>query len=246
MPHKTAFAVAAILSMPAALAAQTSSAPPARPDSTVTLGTVTVTATTANEEHVTVLQRLTLPATIGIGAKKIEQTVNIIDTEDAVKYLPSLFVRKRNYGDTQATLGSRVWGVSSSARSLIFADDVPITALIANNNPVGGPRWGMISPEEIARVDVMYGPFSAAYSGNAMGAVLAITTRQPDRLEATVEQSQAFQRFSLYGTDKTFGTRQTNAVLGNRFGRLSFWVSATHQNSNSQPLTYVTASSLPA
>jgi iron complex outermembrane recepter protein len=245
MPCKTAFAVAAILSMPAALAAQSSSTPPAKPDSTVTLGTVTVTATTANEDHVTVLQRLTLPATIGIGAKRIEQTVNIIDTEDAVKYMPSLFVRKRNYGDTQATLGSRVWGVSSSARSLIFADDVPITALIANNNTVGGPRWGMISPEEIARVDVMYGPFSAAYAGNSMGAVLAITTRQPDRLEATLEQSQALQRFSLYGTDRTLGTRQTTGIVGNRFGKLSFWVSGNHQNSNSQPLTYVTAGTFP-
>src|SRR3954465_13390715 len=178
MLTKTVFVVAAILWMPAALAAQSSSAPPAKPDSSVTLGTVTVTATTANEDHVTVLQRLTLPATIGIGAKKIEQTVNILDTEDAVKYMPSLFVRKRNYGDTQATLASRVWGVSSSARSLIFADDVPTPALIANNNTAGGPAWGRIAPEEIARIDVMYGPFSAAYAGNSMGAVMEITTRQ--------------------------------------------------------------------
>jgi iron complex outermembrane receptor protein len=244
-PQRNFVGLAVILAMPAFVHAQ-QEPPPTRPDSTVTLGTVTVTATTANEDHVTVLQRLTLPATIGIGARKIEQTINILDTEDAVKYMPSLFVRKRNYGDTQATLGSRVWGVSSSARSLIFADDVPITALIANNNTVGGPRWGMISPEEIARVDVMYGPFSAAYAGNAMGAVLAITTRQPNKLEATIEQSQALQNFSLYGTEKTFGTRQTNAVVGNRFGKLSFWLSGNLQNSNSQPLTYVTAPTFPA
>jgi iron complex outermembrane receptor protein len=243
--HTTiAFAVAAIASMPAALVAQQSTPPP-RHDSTVTLGTVTVTATTANEDHVTVLQRLTLPASIGIGARKIQQTVNIVDTEDAVKYLPSLFVRKRNYGDTQATLGSRMWGVSSSARSLIFADDVPITALIANNNTVGGPRWGMISPEEIARVDVMYGPYSAAYAGNSMGAVLAITTRQPDHLEATIGQTGALQNFSLYGTDRSFGTGQTTAIVGDRFDKLSFWISGNYQNSNSQPLTYVTAPSFP-
>ena len=111
-----------------------------KPDSAVTLGTVTVTAATPNEAHVAVLQRLTLPATIGIGARRIKESVNIVDTPDAVKYMPSLFIRKRNYGDTQATLATRVWGTSSSARSLIFADDVPITALIANNNTVGGPR----------------------------------------------------------------------------------------------------------
>ena len=225
---------------------QAQSPPSGKPDSAVTLGTVSVTATTANEEHITVLQRLTLPATVGIAATKIKQTVNIVDTEDAVKYMPSIFVRKRNYGDTQATLASRVWGVSSSARSLIFADDVPLTALIANNNTVGGPRWGAISPEEIARIDVMYGPYSAAYSGNAMGAVLAITTRQPDHLEATVEQTQALQHFSLYGTEKTYPTRQTNAIVGNRFGKLSFWLSGNYQNSNSQPLTYVTAATFPS
>src|SRR4029079_281750 len=138
--------------------AQTGAAPP-KPDTIITLGTVKVTDARADETHVTVLERLTLPATIGITAKKIEETVNIMDTEDAVKYMPSIFLRKRNYGDTQATMATRVWGVSSSARSLIFADDVPITALIANNNTLGGPRRGMISPEEIARIDVMYGPF---------------------------------------------------------------------------------------
>ena len=225
--------------------AQTGAAPP-KPDTIITLGTVKVTAPRADESHVTVLERLTLPATIGITAKKIEETVNIMDTEDAVKYMPSIFLRKRNYGDTQATMGTRVWGVSSSARSLIFADDVPITALIANNNTLGGPRWGMISPEEIARIDVMYGPFSAAYAGNSMGAVMEITTRQPDSLQVTVEQSQALQHFSLYGTDKTFGTSQTNAIVGDRFGKLSLWVSGDYQNSNSQPLTYVTAGSFPS
>ena len=30
------------------------------------------------------------------------EKINIVDTEDAVKYMPSLFVRKRNNGDTQA------------------------------------------------------------------------------------------------------------------------------------------------
>jgi iron complex outermembrane receptor protein len=247
--RRSAFAALAALATPLATIVAQAGTPPTKPDSTpiipVTLGTVKVTAARADETHVTVLERLTLPATIGITAKKIEETVNIMDSEDAVKYMPSIFLRKRNYGDTQATMATRVWGVSSSARSLIFADDVPITALIANNNTVGGPRWGMISPEEIARIDVMYGPFSAAYAGNSMGAVMEITTRQPDSLQVVVEQSQALQHFSLYGTDKTFATAQTNGIVGDRFGKLSMWISGNFQNSNSQPLLYVTAPSFP-
>ena len=55
-----------------------------------------------------------------ITAKKIEETVNLKDPEDAIKYFPSLFVRKRNDGDNQAVLATRTWGLNCSARTLIY------------------------------------------------------------------------------------------------------------------------------
>ena len=114
---------------------------------------------------------------------------------------------------------------------------MPLTALIANNNTIGGPRWGLVSPAEIARIDMMYGPFSAAYAGNSMGAVMEITTRLPEKLEGSINQTQALQTFSLYGTDKTYGTTQTTADVGDRFGKFAFWASGNYQDSHSQPLT---------
>ncbi len=39
-------------------------------------------------------------------------------------------------------------------------------------------------PSEIERVDVLYGPFSAAYGGNSVGAVVDYVTRMPRRFEA--------------------------------------------------------------
>ena len=45
-------------------------------------------------------------------------------------------------------------------------------------------RWAMVTPEVIDRVDVLYGPFSAAYPGNAVSAVADFVTRQPQRFEA--------------------------------------------------------------
>lgn len=219
---------------------------PIPPDTIAKLEGVKVVAERVVEEsRVTAIQALTLPATASITAHRIEQTVNVIDAEDAVKYLPSVFLRKRNYGDTQATMATRVWGVSSSARTLIFADGVPLTALIGNNNTIGAPRWGLVSPIEIARIDMMYGPFSAAYAGNSMGAVMEMTTRMPDRFEGSISQTQALQRFDLYGTRTTFGTAQTTADIGDRFGKLSFWASGNYQSSNSQPLAYVTSATFP-
>jgi iron complex outermembrane receptor protein len=206
---------------------------------------VKITASRVEASGVSAMQRLTLPAIASVTAAQAQQTVNLVDPEDAVKYQPSVFLRKRNYGDTQATMATRVWGVSSSARSLVFADGVPLTALVANNNTIGGPRWGLVSPEEIARIDMMYGPFSAAYAGNSMGAVMEITTRQPDSLTGSIQQTGALQGFSLYGTQRNFGTAQTNATLGDRIGKFSFWASGSYANSNSQPLTYVTNATFP-
>ena len=220
-------------------------APPKR-DSVVTLKPVTVSAERVDETRVSALQRLTLPTTVSITAARVEQTVNLVDPEDAVKYLPSIFLRKRSNGDTQATMATRIWGVSSSARSLILADGVPLTALIANNNTIGGPRWGLVSPIEIARIDMMYGPYSAAYAGNSMGAVMLITTRMPQHLEGTISQTHALQRFDLYGTKNTYPTAQTNADFGDRFGKFAFWLSGNYQNSHSQPLAYVTSGSFPS
>jgi iron complex outermembrane receptor protein len=239
--------LATVVSLP--LQAQTSSAPSdtaGRRDTVRTIQAVRVTATRVEPPRVSAIVRLTLPAIVGVTATQAKQTVNLVDPEDAVKYLPSVFLRKRNYGDTQATMATRVWGVSSSARSLVFADGVPLSALVANNNTIGAPRWGLVSPEEISRIDMMYGPFSAAYAGNSIGAVMEITTRQPDSLTGSIQLTGARQGFSLYGTQRTFGTSQTNATVGDRFGKLSFWASGNYSDSRSQPLAYVTSATFPA
>jgi len=229
-----------ILSFTAAVSAQVPKSTDS--DQPVSLDRVDVTADRVGQSAVDVP---VFPVTASVTAQRIDDTVNIVDPEDAVKYFPSIFLRKRNYGDTQATMETRVWGVSSSARSLVYADGVLLSALIANNNNIGGARWGLVAPAEIARIDMMYGPFSAAYPGNSMGAVMEITTRLPEKLEGSVDQTMAWQSFSLYGTKNTFRTEQTAATVGDRAGPFSFWASANYQDSFSQPLSYVTSTTFP-
>ena len=176
----------------------------------------------------------------GLTGAEIEQTINAVDTEDALKYLPSLFLRKRNNGDTQAVLETRTWGVSSSARSLVYADDILLTALIANDNTNGAPRWGMVAPEEIERIDMVYGPYAAEYPGNSMGGVVTIATRQPEELGAQVKQTESFQDFDLYKTHGTYRADQTSASVGDRDGPFTWFISGNHLHDFSQPLTFVT------
>ena len=193
-------------------------------------------------------QRYQLPQTSeSVTASEIQEKINVVDSGDAVKYMPSLFVRKRNAGDTQPVLATRTTGLGASARSLVYADDILLSALIANNNTIGAPRWGLVAPEEIQRVDFLYGPFSAAYPGNSVGGVLLITTRMPEKLEITAKQTEALQTFDFYRTKNTYRTDQTSVSIGDRKGNFSYFISGNFQNSFSQPLAWVTTpSNLPA
>jgi iron complex outermembrane receptor protein len=186
-------------------------------------------------------QRYQLPQTSeSVTAKDIQEKINVVDSEDAVKYLPSLFVRKRNYGDTQPVLATRTSGLGASARSLVYADDILLSALIANNNSIGAPRWGLVAPEEIQRVDFLYGPFSAAYPGNSAGGVLLITTRMPEKFEITAKQTEALQTFDFYKTKNSYRTDQTSVSVGDKKDNFSYFLSGNFQNSYSQPLAWVT------
>ncbi len=179
--------------------------------------------------------------TAGVTAEQMEQTINVVNVEDALKYLPSIVIRKRHIGDVQAPIQTRTSGLGQSARSLIFADGVLLSALIGNNNGTASPRWGMVTPAEIDRIDVMYGPFAAGYAGNSIGTVVEITTRMPKQWEASAGIEGATQNFAMYGTRDTYGAASANATLGSRIGAFSYWLSAAYTDSRSQPLAIVTA-----
>ncbi len=181
-----------------------------------------------------------------IDKQHADAAINAVDVEDMAKYLPGVFVRKRNYGDTQPVLATRAWGVNSSARTLVFVDDVPISALIANNNTLGAPRWGMVAPEQVDHIDMLYGAYSARYSGNAVGGVMNIATRLPDKFELSLRQTEAVQHFDQYGINDDYRTHQTSITVGDRVGKLAWFVGANWQDSQSQPLSHVTAGKPPA
>jgi iron complex outermembrane recepter protein len=186
-------------------------------------------------------QRFQLPQeAFSITSKQIDETINLKDPEDAVKYMPSLFVRKRNDGDNQAVPATRTWGLSSSARTLIYFDDLLISALIGNNNTGASPHWNLVSPESIGRIDFLNGPYSAAYPGNSIGGVLLITSKMPDRPFAVAKETVSIMPWDQYGTKDTYVTSQTSAAAGDRKGPVSWIVSANHLDSYQQPLTYTT------
>jgi iron complex outermembrane receptor protein len=176
-----------------------------------------------------------------ITAEEIARTVNVLTPEDTLRYLPDVLIRQRHIGDTQSPVTTRTSGVGASARSLIYVDGILLSSLIGNNNTSASPKWGLVTPDAIERVDVLYGPFAAQYAGNSIGSVIAFTTRMPRGFEAEAQAQGAVQSFAKYGDDKTYGTTRLAAELGDRVGRFAFRLSYNHLDSQGQPLTYVTA-----
>lgn len=180
-----------------------------------------------------------LPTTIeGISAAEIATRINATDSEDALKYFPSLLVRKRYAGDyNHAVLSSRASGTGNSARSMVFADGILLSNFLGNGASFT-PRWGLVAPEEIERVDVLYGPFSAAYPGNSVGAVVDYVTRLPQKFEAHARVGLFVQPFELYGHSDTYTGWHASASLGDRAGAFSWWLSLSRLDSEGQPLTF--------
>lgn len=180
-----------------------------------------------------------LPTTIeGISGDEVRERINTTDAEDALKYFPSLLVRKRYIGDyDHAVLATRASGTGNSARSLVYADGILLSNLLGNGASFT-PRWGLVAPAEIERVDVLYGPFSAAYAGNSVGAVVDYVTRMPQHFETHVVATYSHGRFDLYRDEADDTARGLQASIGNRWGALSAWLSINRLESSAHPIAF--------
>ncbi|UHL63410.1 TonB-dependent receptor [Paralcaligenes sp. KSB-10] len=180
-----------------------------------------------------------LPAsTQSVTARDLQQ-INVVNTEDAVKYLPNFAIRKRYIGDANSLISVRGTNNSQSARGLVYVDDMLLSNFLGNSYGFA-PKWSMVFPDNIERVDTFYGPFSALYPGNSMGATVAITTKMPKKLEATASVQGFSQHFDQFGMDRNFNGSQSSATLGNKIGNASFLIGIDHLQNTSQPLQFAT------
>ncbi len=165
---------------------------------------------------------------------------NLVNPEDALKYVPNTSIRKRYIGDRNSMIGGRSFGTLQPSRGLAYVDGYLISNFLGRFD---GPRWNMITPEAIARVDVLYGPFSAIYPGNSIGTTVVTTEREPRGFEASARITGYRQRFELYDDAADYDGHQLSAFVGSRLDSgLWYSLSANRQNSTSQPMNYYTVS----
>lgn len=168
------------------------------------------------------------------------RTQNLINPEDALNYVPNVTIRKRYIGDRNALIGGRSFSTLQPARGLVFMDGYLLSNFLGRFD---APRWNMIAPEEIERVDVLYGPYSATYPGNSIGTTVAIRTRRPDDLTMSVRTTGFSERFDEYGLEDDYSGYQVSAYLGDRFDNDAwFTLAANRQDATGHPMQYYTVS----
>ena len=180
-----------------------------------------------------------LPASVETLTRDRFSNWNVVNTEDVLKYMPSLAVRKRFIGDLNSIIAVRGTSNTQSARGLVYADGLLLSNLLGNSFSFP-PRWSMVFPDEVQQVDVIYGPYSALYPGNSLGATVLITTRMPKKFEAEADVKAFTQHFSLYGVNQNFNGSEASASIGNRIGKFSFLLGVNHLENTSQPLQFAT------
>jgi len=165
------------------------------------------------------------------------KSINVATTEDVVKYEPSMVIRRRFIGDSNGVMGMRGSNMFQTSRSMVFADGVPLHYLLQSRWN-GAPRWTMVSASEIAQVKVLYGPFSAEYSGNSMGGVVEIETAIPQQREFHFDSSYFSQAFDDYGFDETVTGYKSFMSFGDKIGDTSYYFSVNRLENESQPQTF--------
>ncbi len=105
----------------------------------------------------------------------IGRDVSTID--QAINTIPGVFNRRgKGVMDTQSTITLR--GFPSQQRTLIMLDGIPL-----NDSYLGAVQFGGLATANVDRIEVVKGPFSSLYGGNAMGGVVNVITRMPENRE---------------------------------------------------------------
>jgi len=128
----------------------------------------------------------------------------IVNWINLLEQVPSLYLRDGALGQSQGTSGTSgisLRGVDQS-RVLILLDGQPL-----QDGRSGKVNWRIPFVEDIARVEIVPGAFSSLYGSNAIGGVVNIISKQPDKREFTAKLIKGWgdasgEDASIYFRDK--------------------------------------------
>jgi iron complex outermembrane receptor protein len=171
------------------------------------------------------------PASVNVVTKKEMEKRHIKTLDDVVNELPGVYVHRTRVVLDTPTDAISLRGIPGYRRNLVMVDGVPLNGLQGGELKLGGFRF-----EDIERIEVVKGPFSALYGGLAMGGVVNIIPALPEKREITFKTG--------YGSSFDRGEalddlRKVYFSYGDKIKNLSFFVSYGHEATNGFPSNLV-------
>ena len=190
-----------LLCSSAALAQQTATEP--KPEDTTTLHVNETVVVTATRTEMDIEKAPVSTSVVGQQEMQIRNTQSLDQSLDLLGGVYAL--RRKGPADTRPSVFMR--GFNGANRTLVLLDGQPV-----NDAYTGEVTWTSLPISEVDHVEVVRGPFSSLYGGNAMGGVINILTRRVERRE-----------FEVMGQYGTYDTENYSARYADRFfDRLGF------------------------
>jgi len=106
------------------------------------------------------------PASVSVVNEEDLERVTINRLDEALRYEAGVY-------------DGKLRGLNSSSHTLLMLNGMPM-----NSGWYGGHRWENLAVENVDRIEIVRGPGSALYGGNAMGGTINVITKMPDQFEA--------------------------------------------------------------
>jgi iron complex outermembrane receptor protein len=181
-----------------------------------------------------------IPAVVQtITAKQITEQVNASNAVETLRYLPSIEIVEKFPGDNFQDIQGRTTGPFQPMHNLVYVDGILLSALLGGSSFT--PRFQMVMPEEIARIDVVYGPYSALYPGNSIGGVVAFTTKAPDKFQLHAKLQGLLAPYDQYDTHQTNPGYTGSLSIGDRIDGFSWRAGYDRLLTNAQPIFFSSA-----
>lgn len=165
----------------------------------------------------------TAPGTVDVVTKKGLEKRNVKTVDSALNTLPGVFDRRQSLMDTLSAVS--LHGIPDQKRTLVLLDGVPLNS--AYDGSVG---YTGLPLEDVERIEVVQGPFSSLYGGYAMGGVVNVISKFPEKREFFVKSGygSSWHRGESYDDMKKYYVSYGDKLFGKLGMQLSYGYKATN------------------
>jgi len=170
-----------------------------------------------------------VPTRINLISPRQIEAIPAQSTDDLLNTIPGVNI-SRTFGifSHKSTVSMRGLNGAEQGRVLVMIDGIP-----TNKSDGGSVNWNLLNTDQIERIEVVKGPGSSLYGGNAMGGAINIITKKPVE---SIEGSASID----YGT---YNTMRSQIFIGGRLSEKQdtgfYWnMNSFYRQSNG----YITAS----